>query len=147
MKLHELSYPAGARHHKKRIGRGNGSGYGKAAGRGENGQNSRSGGGVRPGFEGGQNPLYRRLPKRGFTNARFKKEYAIVNLENLNVFKDGTLVTEALLKEKKIISKTLDGVKILGNGDINKKLKVQVSKLSKSATEKIKKAGGEIEEN
>lgn len=147
MKLHELSYPAGARHHKKRIGRGNGSGYGKAAGRGENGQNSRSGGGVRPGFEGGQNPLYRRLPKRGFTNARFKKEYAIVNLENLNVFKDGTLVTEALLKEKKIISKTLDGVKILGNGDINKKLKVQVSKLSKSATEKIKQAGGEIEEN
>lgn len=146
MKLETLKYSDGSKHHKKRVGRGNGSGYGKTAGRGENGQNSRSGGGVRLGFEGGQNPLYRRLPKRGFTNAPFKKEYAIVNVEDLNRFEDGTLVTEALLKEERLVSKIQDGVKILGRGELTKKLTIQVTKISQSAKEAIKNAGGTIGE-
>lgn len=145
MKLEELKYSAGAKHHKKRVGRGNGSGYGKTAGRGENGQNSRSGGGVRLGFEGGQNPLYRRLPKRGFTNAMFKKEYAVVNLKDLNRFEDGTIVTEAMLKEVRLVNQMLDGVKILGTGEITKKLTIKVSKISKSANDAIVKAGGTVE--
>ncbi len=145
MKLHELSYSDGAKHHKKRLGRGNGSGYGKTAGRGENGQNSRSGGGVRPGFEGGQNPLYRRLPKRGFKNAMFKKEYAVLNVEDLNRFEDGTVVSEALLKETGVVKQLKDGVKILGNGELNKKLTVQVTKVSKSAEEIITKNKGTVE--
>ncbi len=145
MKLHELSYSDGAKHHKKRLGRGNGSGYGKTAGRGENGQNSRSGGGVRPGFEGGQNPLYRRLPKRGFKNAMFKKEYVVLNVEDLNRFEDGTVVSEALLKETGVVKQLKDGVKILGNGELNKKLTVQVTKVSKSAEEIITKNKGTVE--
>lgn len=145
MNLHELKYADGAKHSKKRLGRGNGSGYGKTAGRGENGQNSRSGGGVRPGFEGGQNPLYRRLPKRGFTNARFKKDYAILNLDDLNRFEADTVITETLLKEEKVIKNLLNGVKILGNGNLEKKLTIKVSKVSKTAKEKIEKSGGVVE--
>lgn len=147
MKLESLQHEKGATHHKKRLGRGNGSGYGKTAGRGENGQNSRSGGGVRLGFEGGQLPLYRRLPKRGFTNARFKKEYAIVNVEDLNKFDDGTIVTEALLKENRLVNQMKHGVKVLGRGTLDKKLTVKVTKISKSAQEMITKAGGIVEEN
>lgn len=145
MKLHELKYTDGAKHSKKRVGRGNGSGYGKTATRGENGQNSRSGGGVRPGFEGGQNPLYRRLPKRGFTNARFKKEYTVINLDKLNVFNDGEDVTETKLIESKVVKQIKDGVKILGEGNLEKKLNVKVSKVSKNAEEMIVKCGGTVE--
>lgn len=146
MKLEELKPIAGAKHHKKRVGRGNGSGYGKAAGRGENGQNSRSGGGVRLGFEGGQNPLYRRLPKRGFTNAMFKKEYAVVNLRDLEErFEDGSIINEAVLKECRLVNQMLSGVKILGTGELTKKFTVNVTKISKSAREAIIKAGGSIE--
>ncbi len=145
MKLHELKYSDGAKHHKKRLGRGNGSGYGKTAARGENGQNSRSGGGVRPGFEGGQNPLYRRLPKRGFKNAMFKKEYVVLNVEDLNRFEDGTVVSEALLKETGVVKQLKDGVKILGNGELNKKLTVKVTKVSKKAEEIITKNKGIVE--
>ncbi len=145
MKLHELKYADGAKHSKKRVGRGNGSGYGKTAARGENGQNSRSGGGVRPGFEGGQNPLYRRLPKRGFTNARFKKEYVVINLEDLNRFEEGAVVSEALIKESGLVKQLKDGVKVLGRGELTKKIDLQVSKISNSAKEAIEKNGGTVE--
>ena len=144
MKLHELKPVEGSRKAQKRVGRGTGSGLGKTAGRGENGQNSRSGGGKRPGFEGGQMPLYRRLPKRGFTNI-FAKQIVEVNVERLNIFENGTEVTEALLKERGVVSKTLDGVKILGNGELTKSLTVKVSRFSKSAQEKIEAAGGKVE--
>ncbi len=144
MKLHELKPVEGSKHSKKRIGRGTGSGSGTTAGRGQNGQNSRSGGGTRPGFEGGQMPLYRRLPKRGFTNI-FAKEIVEVNVGRLNIFEDNTEVTEALLKERGIVSKILDGVKILGNGTLEKSLTVKVSRFSKSAIEKIEAAGGKVE--
>jgi large subunit ribosomal protein L15 len=144
MKLHELKPVEGSRKAQKRVGRGTGSGLGKTAGRGENGQNSRSGGGKRPGFEGGQMPLYRRLPKRGFTNI-FAKQIVEVNVERLNIFENGTEVTEALLKERGVVSKTLDGVKILGNGELTKALTVKVSRFSKSAQEKIEAAGGKVE--
>ena len=127
-----------------RKGRGTGSGNGKTAGKGHKGQNARSGGGVRTGFEGGQIPLYRKLPKRGFFN-RFSSKFVTINVEKLNSFEDGTVVTEALLEEKRIISKTLDGVKILGRGELNKKLTVNVSAVSASAKEKIEKAGGKCE--
>lgn len=144
MKLHELKSPVGSRKGRKRVGRGPGSGWGTTAGRGDNGQNSRSGGGTRPGFEGGQMPLIRRLPKRGFKNP-FTKHYNVINLNRLNIFEEGTEVTEDLLLEKQIISKRLDGVKILGNGAIEKALNVKVSKFSKSASEKIEAAGGKAE--
>lgn len=144
MKLHELKSPEGSRKAPKRVGRGTGSGLGRNSGKGEKGQNSRSGGGVRPGFEGGQMPLFRRLPKRGFTNP-FTKHYNAINLDRLNIFENGTEVTEQLLLEKKVISKKLDGVKILGNGSIEKALTVKVSKFSKSASEKIEAAGGKAE--
>lgn len=144
MKLHELQPVKGSKHSQKRVGRGTGSGTGKTSAKGQKGQNSRSGGGTRPGFEGGQMPLYRRLPKRGFTNI-FAKEIVEVNLGRLNIFEDDTEVTEALLKERGIISKTLDGVKILGNGTLEKKLTVKVSRFSKSAIEKIEAAGGKVE--
>ena len=117
MKLNEMSYTDGARRARKRIGRGHGSGNGKTAGKGNKGQNARSGGGVRLGFEGGQTPLARRLPKRGFTNFN-RKEYAIVNVESLNVFEDGTVVTVDMLKEAGLVKKELDGVKILGQGEL-----------------------------
>ncbi len=144
MKLHELKVPEGSKHSQKRLGRGTGSGLGRNSGKGEKGQNSRSGGGVRPGFEGGQMPLYRRLPKRGFTNI-FAKHYNAINLDRLNIFEAGTEVTEELLLEKRVVSKKLDGVKILGNGTIDKALTVKVSKFSKSASEKIEAAGGKAE--
>jgi len=144
MKLHELSPAAGSRKAPKRVGRGTGSGLGRNAGKGEKGQKARSGGGVRPGFEGGQMPLYRRLPKRGFTNI-FAKEYSALNVDRLNIFEDGTEVTPELLLEKKIVKKAKNGVKILGNGDLQKKLTVKASKFSKVAVEKIEAAGGKVE--
>lgn len=144
MKLHELRPAEGSKKSPKRVGRGTGSGLGRNSGKGEKGQNSRQGGGVRPGFEGGQMPLFRRLPKRGFTNI-FAKEYAVINLDRLNDFEDGTVVTPELLLEKRIISKVKDGVKILGNGELTKNLTVQATKFSKTAAEKIQAAGGKVE--
>ena len=144
MRLEELKPAEGSTHRKKIVGRGIGSGVGKTSGRGHKGQKARSGGGVRPGFEGGQMPLYRRLPKRGFTNI-FAKKYVSVNVEVLDKFNDGDEVTAESLLEKGIISKTLDGVKILGRGEVTKKLTVKVAKLSESAKEKIEKAGGKAE--
>ena len=145
MKLHELEKNIGATHARKRVGRGPGSGLGKTCGRGQKGQKARSGGSINPVFEGGQLPLYRRLPKRGFTNALFKTRYATVNVEDLNVFEDGTVVTPALLKEKRIIKKDLDGVKVLGNGNLERKLTIQANKFSTSALEKIKESGSKAE--
>ena len=145
MKLHELEKNIGATHRAKRKGLGRGSGNGKTSGRGQKGQNSRSGGGVRANFEGGQIPLYRRLPKRGFTNAKFKTTYAVINVSDLNRFEDGTVVTPALLKETGLLKNQLDGVKVLGNGTLEKKLTIQANKFSKEAMEKISKAGSKIE--
>jgi large subunit ribosomal protein L15 len=144
MKLHELRPAEGSKKSPKRIGRGTGSGWGKTAGRGQDGQNSRSGGGTRPGFEGGQMPLYRRLPKRGFTNI-FAKEYACINVDRLNIFENGTEITPELLIERRVIKKIYDGVKILGNGNLEKNLTVSASKFSKAAAEKIEAAGGKVE--
>ncbi len=144
MRLEELKPAAGSTHRKKIVGRGIGSGVGKTSGKGHKGQNARSGGGVRPGFEGGQMPLYRRLPKRGFTNI-FAKKYVTVNVEVLDKFNDGDEVTAEALLEKGIISKTLDGVKVLGRGEVTKKVTVKVAKISESAKEKIEKAGGKAE--
>ena len=144
MRLEELKPAEGSTHRKKIVGRGIGSGVGKTSGKGHKGQNARSGGGVRPGFEGGQMPLYRRLPKRGFTNI-FAKKYVSVNVEVLDKFNDGDEVTAEALLEKGIISKTLDGVKILGRGEVTKKVTVKVAKISESAKEKIEKAGGKAE--
>ncbi|AGA56543.1 MAG: 50S ribosomal protein L15 [Thermobacillus sp.] len=144
MKLHELKPAEGSRKAPKRVGRGIASGNGKTAGRGHKGQNARSGGGVRPGFEGGQNPLYRRLPKRGFNN-RFRKEYAIVNIEELNRFEAGTEVTPELLMSQGIVKNPLAGIKILGNGEIKVGLTVKANKFSQSAVEKIQAAGGKTE--
>ena len=143
MKLHTMSSKA-PRQNRNRVGRGPGSRNGKTSGRGQKGQNSRSGGGVRLGFEGGQTPLARRLPKRGFTNFN-RKEYAIVNVETLNRFEEGTTVNVALLLEKGIIKKELSGLKVLGNGELTKKLTVEAVKFSKSAKEAIEKAGGKAE--
>ncbi len=145
MRLHTLSPAPGSKKTPKRKGRGSGSGLGTTAGRGHDGQNSRSGGGVRPGFEGGQMPLARRLPKRGFTNVTFKKIYSIVNIDDLNQFEEGTIVTQELLLEKRIIRKLNDGVKVLGNGEIEKALTVKVRKISKAAEEKIVAGGGKVE--
>lgn len=144
MRLDELQPAEGSKFAPKRVGRGIGSGTGKTAGKGHKGQNARSGGGVRPGFEGGQMPLYRRLPKRGFTNI-FAKQYVTINVSELERFENGTEVTADLLKETGVISKTLDGVKILGRGELTKKLTVKVAKYSASAAEKIEKAGGKAE--
>ena len=144
MKLHELKPAAGSKKAPKRIGRGTGSGLGRNAGKGEKGQNARSGGGVRPGFEGGQMPLYRRLPKRGFKNP-FSKEFVCINLDRLNIFENGTEITPEVLLERRVVSKVLDGVKILGNGNLEKSLTVKGCKFSKSAIEKIEAAGGKVE--
>ncbi|CAB1261658.1 50S ribosomal protein L15 [Clostridium sp. MT-14] len=144
MKLHELKPAEGSRKSRKRIGRGTGSGFGRNAGKGEKGQKARSGGGVRIGFEGGQMPLYRRLPKRGFTNI-FAKEYFELNVERLNIFEDGTEVTPELLLEKRIIRGSKDGLKVLGNGELKKKLTVKAAKFTKTAAEKIEAAGGKVE--
>ncbi len=145
MELYDLKPFNGSRHKRKRIGRGESSGWGKTAGKGNKGQNARSGGGVPPDFEGGQMPLKRRLPKFGFSNALFKKVYAEVNIEKLNRFEDGTVVDPELLIKSGIVKKMGDGVKILGRGDLKKKLTVKAHKFSASAEEKIKAAGGEIE--
>ncbi|HOQ08645.1 MAG TPA: 50S ribosomal protein L15 [Syntrophomonadaceae bacterium] len=144
MKLHEIQAPPGANKRTKRVGRGPGSGHGKTSTRGHKGQKARSGGGVRPGFEGGQMPLQRRIPKRGFTNI-FKKEYAIVNVQDLNRFEDGTEVTVELLRNAGLVKKVQDGVKILGNGELEKKLIVKAHRFSKQAEEKITARGGKAE--
>lgn len=144
MKLERMKAPSGANKRTKRVGRGTGSGHGKTSTRGHKGQKSRSGGGVRPGFEGGQMPLQRRIPKRGFTNI-FKKDYAIVNIKSLNIFDEGTEVTPELLKETGLIKAVKDGVKILGDGELDKKLTVKAHKISKQAEEKITAKGGRVE--
>ncbi|QPC48053.1 50S ribosomal protein L15 [Mangrovibacillus cuniculi] len=144
MKLHELKPAVGSRKERNRVGRGIGSGNGKTAGKGHKGQNARSGGGVRLGFEGGQTPLFQRLPKRGFTNIN-RKEYAVVNLDTLNRFEDGTEVTPMLLIETGVVSKELSGIKILAKGSISKKLTVKAHKFSAAAKEAIEAAGGSVE--
>ena len=144
MKLHELGPAAGSTTAPKRLGRGVGSGLGKTSGKGHKGAKARSGGGKRPGFEGGQMPLYRRVPKKGFTNI-FRTEYATVNVGQLEAFDNGAVVTAAMLKEAKIIRKTLDGVKVLGNGELTKKLTVEAAKFTASAQEKIEALGGKAE--
>ena len=145
MKLHELKPSEGAFKTSKRLGRGVASGHGQTSGKGHKGQNARSGGGVRPGFEGGQLPLFRRLPKRGFSNAMFKKEYATINVSDLDKFEDGAVVTPELLKEMGILKKQLSGVKVLGNGELTKKITVKAHKFSSSAIEKIESKGGKAE--
>ncbi|CDQ41402.1 MULTISPECIES: 50S ribosomal protein L15 [Virgibacillus] len=144
MKLHELKAAEGARKNRNRVGRGMSSGNGKTSGRGHKGQKARSGGGTRPGFEGGQMPLFQRLPKRGFTNIH-RKEFAIVNLDTLNRFEDGTEITPELLLEEGVVSKLKAGIKVLGNGAIEKKLTVKAHKFSASAKEAIEAAGGQTE--
>ena len=144
MKLHELRAPEGSTKNTKRRGRGTATGQGKTGGRGMNGQNSRSGGGVRLGFEGGQMPLYRRLPKRGFTNI-WRTEYSIVNVADLNQFDAGTVITPEMLQEAGLIKKMMAGVKILGEGNLEKNVEVRAHKFSKTALEKIQAAGGKAE--
>ena len=142
--LNELKPVAGARHAKKRVGRGIGSGLGKTAGKGSKGQNARSGGGVRPGFEGGQLPLFQRLPKRGFHN-HTRKEYAIVNLKQLNAFEDGAVIDVETLIKAGLVNNVLDGVKVLGQGELTKKLTVKANKFSESAKKAIEALGGSVE--
>lgn len=144
MKMHEVGPAYGSTTTKKRVGRGIGSGLGKTAGKGHKGQKARTGGSIRRGFEGGQTPLYRRLPKRGFNN-HFAKEYALVNVSDLERFENDTTVTAEMLMNEGLIRKELDGVKVLGNGELTKKLTVIAAKFSKSAEEKIKAVGGKIE--
>ena len=144
MKLNELSPAIGSKTEGKRKGRGAGTGNGKTAGRGHKGQNARSGGGVRPGFEGGQMPIYRRLPKRGFTNI-FAKKYIEINVSDLNKFEDGTVVDATLLKETGVISKILDGIVVLGRGEITKKITVKAARVTEGAAKKIEAAGGKVE--
>lgn len=145
MKLHTMYASEGATKTRKRVGRGTGSGLGKTSGKGHKGQNARSGGGVRPGFEGGQLPLFRRLPKRGFKNAMFKTVYATINLSDLNKFENDSVITPELLKEMGILKNQLDGVKVLGNGTLEKKLTVKANQFSKKAQEEIEKLGGKAE--
>lgn len=144
MKLHELAPAPGANTESYRRGRGHGSGNGKTAGKGHKGQKARSGGSIRPGFEGGQMPLQRQIPKRGFKNI-FAKEYAIVNVGDLEIFENGTVVTEQTLVEAGLLKKTLDGVKVLGNGELTKQLTVEVAAFSESAKQKIEEVGGKAE--
>lgn len=145
MKLHELERNREAKHDRRRVGRGMGSGLGKTSGRGEKGQKARSGVSIPATFEGGQLPLYRRLPKRGFSNSDFKIRYATINVSDLNNFEDGTVVTPELLKEVGILKNQLDGVKVLGDGEIEKKLTVKAHKFSKTAALKLEKSGSTIE--
>ena len=144
LNLSELKPNNGAKHYKKIVGRGTSSGTGKTAGKGHKGQNARSGGGVRPGFEGGQMPLYRRIPKRGFTNI-FGKEYSEINVATLNKFEDGAEVTPELLKASGILKNLKDGVSVMGNGELTKKLTVKANRFTKTAKEKIEAAGGKAE--
>ena len=145
MKLHELMQNAGAKQTRKRVGRGMGSGLGKTSGKGEKGQKARSGVSIPATFEGGQLPLYRRLPKRGFSNAQFKIKYATINVSDLNKFEDGTEVTPALLRETGLLKNQLDGVKVLGNGTLEKKLTIKANKFSMEAISKIEKSGSKYE--
>ena len=145
MELNELKYTKGSIKDNKRVGRGTSSGHGKTSGRGQKGQNARSGGGVRIGFEGGQNPLVFRVAKRGFSNYNFETKYATINLSDLERFNDGAEVTPELLKEMGLVKKQLDGIKVLGNGKLTKKLTVKANKFSKSAKEAIEKVGGKVE--
>ena len=146
MKLNQMSPALNSTTDKRRVGRGIGSGLGKTSGKGHKGQNARSGGGVRPGFEGGQMPLIRRLPKRGFNNKQFAAEYTIINVSDLNMFEDKTVVTAELLQEKNIIKKLAPyGLKVLGNGNLEKALTVKANKFTESAIQKISKAGGKAE--
>lgn len=148
MKLHDLSPTPGSRHRRRRVGRGESSGLGKTSGRGHKGQQSRSGASIRPGFEGGQMPLARRLPKKGFNNTRFKTKFAIVNVKDLELkFSDGETVNEESLRACGLVQGIYDAVKVLGNGDLAKKLTVDVDKVSASAKEKIEKAGGSVAES
>jgi large subunit ribosomal protein L15 len=144
MRLHNLRPRPGSRHRVKRLGSGESSGHGKTSGKGNKGQKARSGGSIRLGFEGGQMPLIRRLPKRGFNNAAFHKHYAVVNLSDLNAFKAGTVVNEQLLRESNLVRGHFAGIKILGDGELKHDLKVQVDKISTTAREKIEKAGGTV---
>ena len=146
MQIHDLKPAENSARATWRKGRGAGSGNGKTAGKGHKGQNARSGGGVRPGFEGGQIPLYRKLPKRGFSNCPFKKEYAIVNVEDLEIFENDSVITAEVLLAARIIRKELDGLKVLGNGQLTKKLTVKATVFSATAKEKIEAAGGKTEE-
>jgi large subunit ribosomal protein L15 len=144
MRLHNLRHRPGSRHRVKRLGSGESSGHGKTSGKGNKGQKARSGGSIRLGFEGGQMPLIRRLPKRGFNNAAFHKHYAVVNLSDLNAFKAGTVVNEQLLRESNLVRGHFAGIKILGDGELKYELNVQVDKISTTAREKIEKAGGTV---
>ena len=144
MRLHNLRPRPGSRHRVKRLGCGESSGHGKTSGKGSKGQKARSGGSIRLGFEGGQMPLIRRLPKRGFNNAAFHKQYAVVNVSDLNGFKAGTVVNEQLLRESNLVRGHFAGIKILGDGELKHDLKVQVDKISTTAREKIEKAGGTV---
>ena len=144
MRLHNLRPRPGSRHRVKRLGCGESSGHGKTSGKGHKGQKARSGGSIRLGFEGGQMPLIRRLPKRGFNNAAFHKQYAIVNLDDLNEFKTGTVVNEQMLRESKLVRGHFAGIKILGDGEVKQALKIEIDKISAVAREKIEKAGGTI---
>ncbi len=145
MKLHELKPNPGAKHRRRRLGRGESSGLGKTSGKGHKGQKARSGASIRPGFEGGQMPIARRLPKKGFNNAQFKTQYAIVNLSALEAkFADGDEVNEATLRSVGLVKGVCDGVKVLGNGDLSRKLTVSVDKISAAAKEKVEKAGGSV---
>ena len=145
MKLHELKKNEGATTTRKRVGRGAGSGLGKTSGKGHKGQKARSGASINPVFEGGQSPLYRRLHKRGFTNANFKTRYATINVSELNNFNDGDVITPELLKEKGIIKKELNGVKVLGNGTLEKKITIKANRFSTKAVSKIEESGGKTE--
>ena len=145
MKLHELSSVPGSTRRRKIVGRGPGSGMGKTSTRGEKGQKARSGGGVKPWFEGGQTPLYKRVPRRGFSNKRFETRYAIINVSDLNRFKDGEVVTPELLKESGLVKKELSGIKVLGNGTLEKKLTVKANVFTNSAITKIEEMGGSTE--
>jgi large subunit ribosomal protein L15 len=144
MRLHNLQARPGSRHRVKRLGSGESSGHGKTSGKGHKGQKARSGGSIRLGFEGGQMPLIRRLPKRGFNNAAFHKRYAIVNLDDIKAFKAGTVVNEQLLRESKLVRGSFMGIKILGDGELKHGLKVEADKVSAAAREKIEKAGGTV---
>ena len=145
MELNKITKNPGATHSKKRVGRGPGSGLGKTSGRGENGQKSRSGASIPAVFEGGQSPLFRRLHKRGFSNAKFKVRYATINVEDLNVFKDGDVITPELLKELGIIKKQLSGIKVLGNGTLEKKVTIKAHRFTQSALTKIEESGSKAE--
>lgn len=148
MKLHELKPTPGSKHRRKRVGRGESSGLGRTSGKGNKGQKARSGASIRPGFEGGQMPLARRLPKKGFNNARFKTRYAVVNVATLEAkFADGDVVNEESLRAAGLVKGVWDGIKVLGNGDLSRKLSVSVDKVSAAAKEKVEKAGGSVAES